>query len=86
MVYYKNASWGKIRWESYISFVGGDVDHVDICDCEWMPIHELNEMVDELGHIKETIVYYYLDQPKILLWVEGIVYKCCCKQILQPNL
>ena len=57
---------GKIRWESYISYVGGDVDDVDLCDCERMSIHELNQMVEELGHIQEIKMYYYLEPTKDL--------------------
>ena len=32
-----------------------------MCDAERMSIHELNKMVEKIGHPNATILYYYLE-------------------------
>ena len=39
---------------------------MDICNVERMSIHELNKMVDKLGHANATLMYYYVKLDKDL--------------------
>ncbi|KAL3516677.1 hypothetical protein ACH5RR_023579 [Cinchona calisaya] len=57
--------YGQLRGKQFKTYVGGEVDHIDDCNAERMSVHEINIMVQELGH-KEAIFYYYLE-PKTSL-------------------
>ncbi|KAL3514047.1 hypothetical protein ACH5RR_026764 [Cinchona calisaya] len=65
---------GKISGNKYVSYVGGDVDHVDNCNAEKMSLHEISCTVEDLGH-HDTITYYYLEPYKDMS--NGLRELCC---------
>ena len=49
---------GRISWGTYVSYDGGNVNYIDICDAERMSIHEIKSMVQKLRNRRASILYY----------------------------